>query len=630
MRPSPAGGASVTVVPFWRLPHHDRFAIGPPREKRRDTGAPDVVALFETMNIPYTKHTLGNGLSVLVHEDHRCPIVAVNLWYHVGSKNEQPGRTGFAHLFEHLMFEGSEHYDHGFFQPLQQAGAVAERFHQFRPDELLGGGAAGRARTRAVDGIGPDGPPAARADRGQVPQPARRRAERAAAELREPPLRHGGDGHGRCAVPAGSSLPLADDRRARTTCSRRRLDDVRAFFSRYYHPANASLALAGDIDPAAALALAEAYFGDIAPGPPVGPVRDARRGGARGAAGARRQGGAAAPVPRLALAGHVRAGRCGPGPGGRRAGRRQELAPLPATGVRAADRDRRDGRPELARARRVLPGRSRPPRPATRSPNSRRRCTRRSRDSWPSRARPPTNSSAALAQAEAQFIYRIQTVGGFGGKSDQLNAYNVFLGDPGYFGHDLRRYREAAPDVGGRRGQGRASRRAARRAQRRAARAPRPRRCPTPRRWCAHDRVDRTRLPTPGPESAFRFPEVSRRVLPNGLRVRTVEHRGVPVVTFLLLLSSGSAADPSDLPGLAALTADMLDEGSGARSALDIEDALSSHRRAVRNGSRIRRDRAVAAHAAAFRRPGARPAVRHRRAPAAGAPTTSTASAISG
>jgi zinc protease len=88
--------------------------------------------------------------------------------------------------------------------------------------------------------------------------------------------------------------------------------------------------------------------------------------------------------------------------------------------------------------------------------------------------------------------------------------------------------------------------------------------------------VDRSRLPTPGPDPAFRFPEVSRRVLPGGLRVRTVEHRGVPVVSFLLLLSSGAAADPAHLPGLAALTADMLDEGSGTLSALDIEDALSS------------------------------------------------------
>jgi len=75
------------------------------------------------MNIPYTKHTLSNGLDVLIHEDHAVPIVAVNLWYHVGSKNEVPGRTGFAHLFEHLMFEGSQHYDRGYFHPLQEAGA---------------------------------------------------------------------------------------------------------------------------------------------------------------------------------------------------------------------------------------------------------------------------------------------------------------------------------------------------------------------------------------------------------------------------------------------------------------------------------------------------------------------------
>ena len=88
--------------------------------------------------------------------------------------------------------------------------------------------------------------------------------------------------------------------------------------------------------------------------------------------------------------------------------------------------------------------------------------------------------------------------------------------------------------------------------------------------------IDRSRLPTPGPDPAFRFPVVMARSLSSGLQVRTVEHRGVPVVSFLLLLSSGAAADPAPLPGLAALTADMLDEGSGPMSALDIEDALSS------------------------------------------------------
>ena len=76
------------------------------------------------MEIRCQRRVLANGLSVVAHEDHTCPIVAVNVWYHVGSKNERPGRTGFAHLFEHLMFEGSAHHDSGYFQPLQAAGAL--------------------------------------------------------------------------------------------------------------------------------------------------------------------------------------------------------------------------------------------------------------------------------------------------------------------------------------------------------------------------------------------------------------------------------------------------------------------------------------------------------------------------
>src|SRR5260370_33554693 len=76
------------------------------------------------VRLRFTKRTLAHGPDVLLHEDRDCPIVAVNIWYHVGSKNERPGHTGFAHLFEHLMFEGSQHHDRGYFQPLQGAGAT--------------------------------------------------------------------------------------------------------------------------------------------------------------------------------------------------------------------------------------------------------------------------------------------------------------------------------------------------------------------------------------------------------------------------------------------------------------------------------------------------------------------------
>ena len=75
-------------------------------------------------DIPYQKFTLDNGLTLIVHEDHKAPIVAVNVWYHVGSKNEKPGRTGFAHLFEHLMFNGSENYNDDYFKAIEPLGAT--------------------------------------------------------------------------------------------------------------------------------------------------------------------------------------------------------------------------------------------------------------------------------------------------------------------------------------------------------------------------------------------------------------------------------------------------------------------------------------------------------------------------
>src|SRR5437016_10655435 len=84
------------------------------------------IGLAQEINIeiPYTKFVLSNGLTLIVHEDHKAPIVAVNVWYHVGSKNEKPGKTGFAHLFEHLMFNGSENFDDDFFKATERVGAT--------------------------------------------------------------------------------------------------------------------------------------------------------------------------------------------------------------------------------------------------------------------------------------------------------------------------------------------------------------------------------------------------------------------------------------------------------------------------------------------------------------------------
>ena len=226
------------------------------------------------MEIGCTKHVLPNGLDVLIHEDHGLPIVAVNLWYHVGSKNEQPGRTGFAHLFEHLMFEGSAHYDRGYFHPLQRAGAVlngstnADRTNYW---EVVPTGALELALWMESDRMGyllPALTEAKFANQRDVVLNERRQnyenrpyglAPMAVLAALFPP------DHPYHWPTIGS----ADDLRAT------RLDEVRDFFVRFYHPANASLALAGDIDTDAALALAERYFGDIPPGPAVDPmVRD--------------------------------------------------------------------------------------------------------------------------------------------------------------------------------------------------------------------------------------------------------------------------------------------------------------------------------------------------------------------
>src|SRR5260221_6691776 len=226
------------------------------------------------MNIPFTKHTLSNGLDVLVHEDHALPIVALNIWYHVGSKNESPGRTGFAHLFEHLMFEGSEHYDRGFFHPLQEAGAAlngstnADRTNYW---EVVPTNALDLAMWMESDRMGyllPALTDAKFSNQREVVLNERRQnyenrpyglAGMAIVSALYPP------DHPYHWLTIGAS----EDIRAA------HIDDVRAFFQRYYHPANASLALAGDVDSETGVALAERYFAEIPGGDKPGTVRAA-------------------------------------------------------------------------------------------------------------------------------------------------------------------------------------------------------------------------------------------------------------------------------------------------------------------------------------------------------------------
>ena len=397
------------------------------------------------MQISYTKHTLDNGLDVIVHEDHDLPIVAVNLWYHVGSKNERPGLTGFAHLFEHLMFEGSANYDRGYFQPLQEAGALlngstnADRTNYW---EVVPTNALELALFLESDRMGyllPALTPEKFANQRDVVLNERRQnyenrpygfAGMALASALYPP------DHPYHWMTIGS----AEDIQAAS------LDDARAFFQKFYHPGNASLALAGAIDSDQALALARKYFEDLPAGPAVArviappiPRQDAE---------IRLVHEDRIKLPRLYLAwrspalfadddaaydviAEVLAG-----------GKTSRLYRLLvhekhiALDVTALQQSR-----ELDGMFQVI---------VTATPGVTLETVAAAIDSEIARLMDhgPTadEMSRSLAQAEAQFIYRLQTVGGFNGKSDQLNAYNVYIADPGYFEADLERYRRLSID----------------------------------------------------------------------------------------------------------------------------------------------------------------------------------------
>jgi len=392
------------------------------------------------IDLPYTKRTLANGLDVIVHEDRHVPIVAVNIWYHVGSKNERPGRTGFAHLFEHLMFEGSEHHNSGFFVPLQQAGALlngstnTDRTNYW---EVVPTSAIDRALWMESDRMGYL-LPALTAQRFETQRDVVLNERRQNYENRP---------YGMSAMALSTALYAPDHPYSWTTIGSAddiramQLQEVRAFFRTYYHPANASLVLAGDLETERAFDLAEKYFGELQPG--TRPERVSAR------ASLSREINLVledrVELPRVYLAWHSPA----------------MFAAGDADLDLAADLLANG---KTSRLYRDLVYRSRIALDVSAFQNSRELgsffllaataapgqalseiVTRMDDELRELAATGPADDEMerGLAQAEAHFMYRLQTIGGFGGKSDQLNAYNVLLGTPGFFAQDLDRYRQA-------------------------------------------------------------------------------------------------------------------------------------------------------------------------------------------
>ena len=398
----------------------------------------------QSLRVPYTTFTLPNGLQVILHEDHSVPVVAVNTWYHVGSADERPGRTGFAHLFEHIMFMGSQHVPTGEFDRLLEAAGADNNasttedrtnYYESGPSNALSlmlwldadrmGFLLPEITVEKVD-----------IQRGVVQNERRQSYENRPYGLAEENIleRLYPSDHPYHWPVIGSMADL----------SAATLEDVRGFFRTYYAPNNATLAIAGDITPRDARRLAERYFGDITrapaptrtPPPPVTLAADVHA-----VLEDRVQ------VPRVYVAWHtMKAFAEGDAAldvlanvlaGGRssRLYRRLVYELQIATDVVAfQDGGRIDGKFELwATAR---PGHDLTELQRVIEEELKRLA-----------GQGPTAREVARAQNtfEAQFLSRMERVGG---KADQLNFYNYFVGTPDYFQSDLDRYRTvSAADV---------------------------------------------------------------------------------------------------------------------------------------------------------------------------------------
>jgi zinc protease len=564
------------------------------------TGPGEQVAVGRLPAIRFEKYSLPNGLDVILHEDHSTPIVCVNVWYHVGSKNERRGRTGFAHLFEHMMFQGSEHHDAEFFGPLQEAGG---RLNGSTSDdrtnywELVPSNYLELALWLESDRMG-FLLPAMTQEKLDNQRDVVKNERRQSYENR--PYGLASETIAAAMYPHDHpySWPTIGYMSDLTAASR---EDIAQFFRRFYHPANASLCIAGDFEPNEAKRLVEKYFGPIPAGPTVSKMTPSiptltaeKRIVMQDRVG----------LPRLYLNWHtVQADAPDDAEldllasilAGGKASRLYRTLVLDKQLAQDVSAFQRSG--EIAGSFSIT---------ATAKPGVKLADLEAAIAQELARiqAEPPTAGELenAVSRYEAQFVVALESVGGFGGVADRLNRYNVMNADPGYMTQDFERYLRAGPrDV----------QRVARTylTDKRVALevVPGPQRSTTPdpiaenvqraassgerqERKAADEALperstinaqhstafDRRVMPAHGSAPTFSPPALHRARLSNGLELVVAEHHELPIVTFHLLVRAGNAANPPDRLGLANLTAAMLDEGTPTRSANDIADQLAA------------------------------------------------------
>ena len=536
--------------------------------------------------IEFEKYSLANGLEVILSEDHRLPLVAVDVWYHVGPANEAAGRTGFAHLFEHMMFQGSKHVPgDSHFRLLEAAGGTTlngtTNFDRTNYFETLPANQLELGLWLESDRMGflLDTVDAAKLANQQdvVRNERRQNTENVPYGIVNEavfqtifPKNHPYYGN---VIGSHADIQAA------------KLEDVKGFFKQYYAPNNASLAIVGDFDKAATKALVEKYFGPLKRGPDVPkvdvktpPISAERRAVVTDRV----------ELPRVYMAwltpaffapGDADADVAASVLGGGNSSRLYKKLVYEkqiAQDVSAFQYSLALGSTFQIVAT-VRPGHT--PQEVEKAIDEELTLIRQSGPNEPEVAR-------ARNTFETGMLTGLEILGGFGGVADTLSMFNHYTGDPGYLPKYLDEHRKVTPaSVKGfaeKYLQQQSSRRRARRARARRSsrRTWRRRRPPRPRPGTGAEAINtpepwRAAQPKASADRAINLPTPRSFKLANGLTVMFHERPGMPVVAADLVIRTGGDANPSNRPGLANYTAAMLDQGTQNRNALQIADDVA-------------------------------------------------------
>ncbi len=541
-----------------------------------------VSVLAEAVKIPFDQFTLPNGLRVVVHTDRKAPIVAVSVWYHVGSKDEPAGKTGFAHLFEHLMFNGSENAPGDFFEPLQQVGATDSNgttwFDRTNYFESVPTGALDRALFLESDRMGYllGAVTQEKLDnqRGVV-QNEKRQGDNQPYGLTEyvtlETLFPKGHPYHHSTIGSMADLDAAS------------LEDVKNWFRAKYGPDNAVLVLAGDIDLATAKTKVAKWFGDIPRGPAVARVN--------------------APVPTLAApvskvmkdrVATTRIQRIWTTPGlNDKDGTALEVAASVLGGLSSSRLDNALVRKEqiavsVTASAELYENVGMFTASADVKPGTDPALVAKRLDAVIAEflASGPTADEVqrVATRSIAATINGLESVGGFGGKAVTLAEGLVYSNDAGRYRTklaELGAIQPAAVTAATRKWLSRPvfslTIEPGERAPSTEGSATKPA-APKPVAAAAAPMVvkpanpERTKLPDVGTLAGLDFPAIERAKLSNGMEVYFAKRSAVPAVQMTVSFDAGSAADPVDALGTQSLMLALMDEGTATRNSIQIAE----------------------------------------------------------